>query len=125
MLATGGGAFMRASTREEIARAGLSIWLKPEFDVLMKRVRKRSNRPLLQTADPEGTMRKLLEERSPVYALADITIESHDSPHEVTTELVLHELGAHLAHPKGRGEAKRVVVPLPRLPPSVPDPGRA
>ena len=114
VLATGGGAFMKPSTREEIARAGLSIWLKPEFDVLMKRVRKRSNRPLLQNADPEGTLRALLEERSPVYALADITIESHDSPHEVTTELVLHELGAHLAHPHGRGEVKRVVVPLPR-----------
>ena len=114
VLATGGGAFMKASTREEIARSGLSIWLKPEFDVLMKRVRKRSNRPLLQTPDPEGTLRALLKERSPIYALADITVELHDSPHEVTTELVLHELGAHFAHPHGRGEVKRVVVPLPR-----------
>src|SRR5579862_4371044 len=99
VMATGGGAFMNETTRKEIARTGVSIWLKPEFDVLMRRVRKRSNRPLLQTPDPEGTMRALLKERSPIYGLADITIESRDSPHDVTTELVLHELETHLALP--------------------------
>ena len=57
--------------------------------MLLRRVRKRSNRPLLQTADPEGTLRRLLEERSPTYALADITIESHDGPHEVVVEQIL------------------------------------
>ncbi len=75
VLSTGGGAFMNERTRARIAERGVSIWLKPDFDVLLRRVRKRSNRPLLQTADPEGTMRRLLEERSPTYALADITIE--------------------------------------------------
>ena len=114
VLATGGGAFMNEVTRKEIAKAGVSIWLKPEFDVLMKRVRKRSNRPLLQTPDPEGTMRALLKERSPIYALADITIESRDNPHEVTTELVLHELATHLALPVRRQGLRRVVVPLPK-----------
>ena len=72
VLATGGGAFMNAATRERIAASGVSIWLKPEFEVLLRRVRKRSNRPLLQTADPEATLRKILEERSPTYALADL-----------------------------------------------------
>ncbi len=76
VLATGGGAFMNATTRENIAPHGLSIWLKPSFDVLFARVRKKSNRPLLKTADPEQTLRQLLEERSPTYALADLTIES-------------------------------------------------
>ncbi len=94
VLATGGGAFMNAATRERIAQAGVSIWLKPDFDVLLRRVRKRSNRPLLHTPDPEGTLRRLLEERSPTYALADVTIESHDGPHEVVVEQILAALAA-------------------------------
>ncbi len=114
VLATGGGAFMNSVTREAIAKAGVSVWLKPEFDVLMRRVRKRSNRPLLQTADPEGTMRALLKERSPVYGLADLTIESRDNPHDVTTEFVLRELSSHLIDPAGKRAAKRIVVPLPK-----------
>ena len=71
----------RRATR--IAAHGVSIWLKPDFEVLLARVRKKSNRPLLQTADPEETLRRLLDERSPTYALADITIESRDGPHDV------------------------------------------
>src|SRR3954453_22785795 len=67
VLATGGGAFMNASTRERIAAAGVSVWLKPDFEVLLRRVRKRSNRPLLANSDPEGTLRRLLEERAPTY----------------------------------------------------------
>ena len=62
VLATGGGAFMNATTRENIARHGVSIWLKPSFDILLARVRKKSNRPLLKTANPEETLRRLLEE---------------------------------------------------------------
>jgi shikimate kinase/3-dehydroquinate synthase len=94
VLATGGGAFMNAATRERIAERGVSIWLKPDFDVLYRRVRKRSNRPLLQTPDPEGTLRKLLQEREPTYALADITIESHDGPHDYVVEQILAALDA-------------------------------
>src|SRR6476659_8888797 len=62
VLATGGGAFMNATTRENIAKYGVSIWLKPSFDILLGRVRKKSNRPLLKTTDPEATLRCLLEE---------------------------------------------------------------
>ena len=96
VLATGGGAFMNATTRENIARHGLSIWLKPGFDVLLARVRKKSNRPLLKTADPEGTLRRLLEERSPVYALADFTIELRDVAHDSVVEAILRRLNAEL-----------------------------
>ena len=101
VLSTGGGAFMNASTRERIARSGVSIWLKPDFEVLLRRVRKRSNRPLLQTADPEGTLRRLLEERSPVYALADITIESREGPHDSVVEQILAALEAGVAPAPG------------------------
>ncbi len=88
VLATGGGAFMSDETRERIAAQGISVWLKAEPDVLMRRVRKRANRPLLQTPDPEGTLRNLLSAREPVYALADLTVVSHDAPHEaVVTDL--------------------------------------
>lgn len=92
VLATGGGAYMNADTRARIAELGISIWLKADADVLMRRVRKRSNRPLLRTADPEGTMRRLLAEREPVYSQADITVISSDDPHEVVVEAALAEL---------------------------------
>ncbi|MGO4707012.1 shikimate kinase [Microvirga sp. 2MCAF38] len=82
VLATGGGAFMNAETRAGIAQSGISIWLRADLDVLMKRVRKRTNRPLLQSPDPEGTMRKLMEERHPIYATADLTVDSHEAPHD-------------------------------------------
>jgi shikimate kinase len=89
VLATGGGAFMNPETRERIAAAGISMWLRADLDVLMRRVRKRQNRPLLQNADPEATMRGLIELRYPVYALADLTIESRDTPHDkVVTDAV-------------------------------------
>ena len=92
VLATGGGAFMNAATREAIAAQGVSIWLKPDVDVLLARVRKKSNRPLLQTDDPEATLRRLLAERAPTYALADLTIESRDGPHDSVVDLTLRRL---------------------------------
>ncbi len=96
VLATGGGAFMNAETRARIAEAGISIWLKADPEILMKRVRKRGNRPLLQTPDPDGTLRRLLAEREPTYALADITVASPDEPHEVVVEAVVQALRHHL-----------------------------
>ena len=88
VLATGGGAFMNADTRARIAERGVSVWLKADPDTLMRRVRKRGNRPLLQTSDPEATLRALLAEREPVYALADLTVTSRDDPHDVVVEAV-------------------------------------
>lgn len=101
VLATGGGAFMNAETRERVKELGISIWLKAEPDVLMRRVRKRSNRPLLQTADPEATLRRMLAEREPVYALADITILSSDEPHEVVVGETIAALSDYLGPAAG------------------------
>jgi shikimate kinase / 3-dehydroquinate synthase len=96
VLATGGGAFMNEETRQKIAKSGVSIWLKADFDVLMRRVRKRSNRPLLQTADPEATLQALIDKRYPVYTLADVTVHSRDVAHEVIVEELLTALSRHL-----------------------------
>ena len=114
VLATGGGAFMNAATRDNIAKQGVSIWLKPSFDVLLARVRKKSNRPLLKTADPEQTLRRLLEERSPTYALADFTVESLEGSHEAVVDAILQRLHAALGKDAGAPAQarRRVEVPL-------------
>ncbi len=65
---------MREETRNRIRARAISIWLKADADVIMRRVRRRADRPLLQTADPEATVNRLLSEREPVYADADLTI---------------------------------------------------
>lgn len=96
VIATGGGAFMSEETRERIGESGVSIWLRAEFDVLMRRVRKRSNRPLLKTADPEGTLRKLIDDRYPVYALAEVTVHSRDVPHETVVQDIVDALDRRL-----------------------------
>lgn len=92
VLATGGGAFMNAETRENIRRTGISIWLKAELPVLMKRVMRRDNRPLLKTADPEARMRELMQERYPIYAEADVVAYSRDVPHEVIVDEIFEAL---------------------------------
>ncbi|MGL4438134.1 MAG: shikimate kinase [Bosea sp. (in: a-proteobacteria)] len=97
IIATGGGAFMSAETREKVAASGVSVWLRADPETLLKRVRKRANRPLLQTEDPEGTLRRLLIEREPVYALSDIDVLSREEPHDVVVDAVLSALDAYLA----------------------------
>jgi len=83
VLATGGGAVMNADTRALIKAKGVSIWLSADFEVLMRRINKRKNdRPLLQTADPAATLRALLAERDPIYAKADIIVQSRDVAHD-------------------------------------------
>ncbi len=96
VLATGGGAFMRDATRARVGESGVSVWLKAELDVLMRRVRKRGNRPLLETEDPEATMRALMEARHPVYAEADVEVLSRDVSHDRVVDDVLEALVAHL-----------------------------
>jgi shikimate kinase len=81
VLATGGGAYMNDETRARIQEHGISVWLRAALPVLMKRVAKRQDRPLLQTEDPEAVMRNLMDKRYPVYALADVTVESRDVQH--------------------------------------------
>jgi shikimate kinase len=81
VLATGGGAFMNAETREKIKGHGVSLWLKADLEVLLKRVAKRNDRPLLQKEDPAIVMRRLIDLRYPVYAQSDIIVESRDVQH--------------------------------------------
>lgn len=89
VLATGGGAFMTEATRARIRDQAVSIWLRAELPVLMRRVSKRDTRPLLKGTDAEQVMQKLMDTRYPVYAEADITVESRDVPHEgIVTEIV-------------------------------------
>ncbi|MCL4170648.1 UNVERIFIED_CONTAM: hypothetical protein GTU68_066736 [Idotea baltica] len=96
VLATGGGAFLSDATRAEIAERGLSIWLQVDFETVMARVRRRSTRPLLQNQDPEGTMRKLMADREPVYAKAALTVISKDVPHEAVVDQIVVTLADHL-----------------------------
>jgi len=97
VLATGGGAFMNEATRTAIKHKGVSIWLSAEFDVLMRRIAKRRNeRPMLQTADPDETLRQLIAVRDPVYALADLTVQSRDVPHDSIVAEIAAALAAFL-----------------------------
>jgi shikimate kinase len=100
VLATGGGAVMNADTRAGIKAKGVSIWLSAEFDVLLRRINKRKNeRPMLQTADPAATLRQLLETRAPVYAQADLTVQSREVPHEAIVTEIMAALAAFLTGP--------------------------
>lgn len=94
VLATGGGAYMRADTRKAIEEAGIAVWLRAELDVLMRRVLRRDDRPMLKTADPEATMRKLIEVRYPIYAEADLVVESRDVTHDVVVNEIVAALKA-------------------------------
>ena len=96
VLATGGGAFTNPDTRIAIGAKGISIWLKAEFDVLMKRIRRRHDRPLLKTDDPGATLRKLMEEREPVYALADLTVQSREVMHEKIVDEIVSALAGRM-----------------------------
>ena len=96
VLATGGGAFMREETRNRIRSKAVSIWLKADADIIMKRVKRRADRPLLQTTDPAATVGRLIEEREPVYRHADLTIWSRDVPHEKIVDECMDALHALL-----------------------------
>jgi shikimate kinase len=100
VLATGGGAFMDARTRAAIKRRGISVWLKADIGLLMERVGRKGNRPLLQTADPRATLERLAAERYPVYAEADLTVESREGPHDRVVKSIVHALREAGAIPK-------------------------
>jgi shikimate kinase len=97
VLSTGGGAFMNAQTRDAIAAYGLSVWLKADVDTLLERVSKKQNRPLLKDSDPRAMLEKLMAERYPVYALADVTVATRDERKEVIAGEVIEAIGRHLA----------------------------
>jgi len=96
VIATGGGAVMRQETRDRIREKAISIWLKADSDIIMRRVKRRSDRPLLQTADPEATVERLIREREPVYSQADVTVWSRDVPHEKIVDECMEALHGKL-----------------------------
>jgi shikimate kinase len=96
VIATGGGAFMREETRDRIRDKAISIWLKADVEIIMKRVKRRADRPLLQTEDPAATVSRLLEGREPVYRTADLTILSRDVPHDRIVDECIDALRARL-----------------------------
>jgi shikimate kinase len=89
VLATGGGAFMNATTRANIRDRAVSVWLKADAGVLTRRLRRRNDRPLLKTADPAATLAALLAERDPIYGEADLTVLSRDIPHEAIVDEIV------------------------------------
>lgn len=97
ILATGGGAFMDPRIREVIRGSAISLWLKADLETLWQRVRRRSHRPLLNTPNPKETLEALIETRYPVYAEADITVESSEVPLDETADRVIAELERFLA----------------------------
>ncbi len=89
VLSTGGGAFMNAETRANVHTKGVSVWLRATVEVLSRRIKRRGDRPLLKNTDPVETLKRLLVERDPIYAEADVTVESRDVPHETIVEEII------------------------------------
>ncbi len=96
VLATGGGAFMNAETRKLIGDRAISIWLQADVEVLARRGSRKNDRPLLQGRDPRAVLETLARDRHPIYALADLTVESAESPHHVTVQAIIEALSARL-----------------------------
>ncbi len=91
VLGTGGGAFINQQIRDLIKEKTISIWIKADFDLLFARISKRATRPLLQTKNPKQTLKKLIDERYPIYEKADITLVSRDVPHEMVVDNLINE----------------------------------
>jgi shikimate kinase len=89
VLATGGGAFMNAETRAAIRDKGISVWLRATVEVLVRRIKRRGDRPLLKNGDPAETLRRLIAERDPTYAEADIIVESRDVAHDTIVQEII------------------------------------
>ena len=99
ILATGGGAFMDPQTRAVIRERGTSVWLRAELDVLLDRTARRTHRPLLKNGDPREILGRLMEQRYPIYAEAEVTVESDEHPPEYTVARVIEALEDHFGHP--------------------------
>ncbi len=115
VLATGGGSFMDPGTRAAIREQAVSVWLRADLDLLLKRTGRRNNRPLLQRGDPRAILEHLMAERYPVYAEADIVVDSADGPPEVTVERMRAAVESYLAGPP------EAAVPDARLPNAHPE----
>jgi shikimate kinase len=101
VLGTGGGAFVNAETRALVKSSAVSVWIKADFDLLFQRVQRRSNRPLLKTANPRQTLQDLIDRRYPIYAEADVAVVSQDVPQDQVATEVIDALLAHLGARNG------------------------
>ena len=101
MLGTGGGAFINAETRALVKSSAVSVWIKADFELLFQRVQRRSNRPLLKTANPRQTLQDLIDKRYPIYAEADVTVVSKDVPQDQVAGEVIDALLAHFGGGNG------------------------
>ena len=102
VLSTGGGAYMDPETRALLRAKAVTVWLRADLDVLFDRVRRRTHRPLLRQGDPEEILGKLMTQRYPIYAEADIVVDSTAQPVDRTTEQTIEALRDYLeAHPTG------------------------
>jgi shikimate kinase len=97
VIATGGGAFVNADTRALVRARAVSVWLKADVDLLLRRVKRKNDRPLLRVADPEAVLKRLLAEREASYGEADITVTSLDVPHEAVVEALVKALAQNLS----------------------------
>ena len=93
VMATGGGAFMNEETREKIKELGISIWLRADLDVLVRRCGRRDDRPLLKDGDMRETLENLIDQRYPVYGEANIVVDTGDMPHRTVVDKIMDELG--------------------------------
>ena len=100
VLATGGGAFMDPETRGKIREHGISVWLKADLEVLLKRTARRKTRPLLNSGDPRQILGDLIKKRHPVYGEADVIVQSKDAPHHKSVAAVTSELANFLEQQK-------------------------
>lgn len=108
VLGTGGGAFINPETRDLIKAGSVSVWIKAELDLLFARVSRRSNRPLLKTANPRETLKSLIETRYPIYAQADITVLTRDVPQDQVASDIVAAIIAYLAPASQASEAGHV-----------------
>jgi len=97
VIATGGGAFMDAQTRAAVKARATSVWLRADLDLLIARVGRRNNRPLLKQGDPREVLKRLMAERYPVYAEADLVVDGTREPPDATVERVIAALRDHAA----------------------------
>jgi shikimate kinase len=111
VIATGGGAFANPDTRALVRARALSVWLKADVDLLLRRVKRKNDRPLLRVADPEAVLKSLLTEREAIYAEADITVTSLDVPHEAVVEALVKALAQNLSEEDAKTTAPMVARP--------------
>jgi len=103
VLSTGGGAFIDDETRKLVKEKGISLWLRADLDLMLARTSRRNNRPLLKNGDPREILERLIDERYPIYAEADVTVDSQDGPPDLTVERAIDGLEGFLARQPANG----------------------